>query len=284
MSKQAKIILFSCLYIIGILASFTNIWFGIFALITICLVQLIKRVFSAKYFISILFILVAGFTNTHLNTNYDDDLTPYTENNVILNAKVISIPSNSIENRTKFFVSANSLEFEDEIYKNLNAKTLVTINDSQYKIQKIKIGDTLQMKGRLKAPIKATNPSQFDYAKYLQVKDTFSLLYVDTNWKILSHATDFNGKLIRKLNDTRNNILSIHRQNIESPMIEILGGIIFGDDAVNPDEETKTSFIKSGIFHILAASGMNVTLIFGIWFFFAKTFYNIKSFAFLQRI
>lgn len=277
MSKQAKIILFSCLYIIGILASFTNIWFGIFALITICLVQLIKRVFSAKYFISILFILVAGFTNTHLNTNYDDDLTPYTENNVILNAKVISIPSNSIENRTKFFVSANSLEFEDEIYKNLNAKTLVTINDSQDKIQKIKIGDTLQMKGRLKAPIKATNPSQFDYAKYLQVKDTFSLLYVDANWEILSHATDFNGKLIRKLNDTRNNILSIHRQNIESPMIEILGGIIFGDDAVNPDEETKTSFIKSGIFHILAASGMNVTLIFGIWFFFAKTLrFNYK--------
>lgn len=277
MNKQAKIILFSCLYIFGILASFTNIWFGIFALTTICLLQLIKKFFSAKYFVSIIFILIAGFTNTYLNTNYDDDLTPYTENNVILNAKVISIPSNSIENRTKFFASANSLEFEDEVFNNLNAKTLITINDSQEKIQKIEIGDTIKMKGRLKAPIKATNPSQFDYAKYLQVKDTFSLLYVNDDWEVLSHATDFKGKLLRKLNDTRNNILSIHKQNIDSPMIEILGGIIFGDDAVNPDEDTKTSFIKSGIFHILAASGMNVTLIFGIWFFFAKTLrFNYK--------
>ena len=137
MNKQAKIILFSCLYIFGILASFTNIWFGIFALTTICLLQLIKKFFSAKYFVSIIFILIAGFTNTYLNTNYDDDLTPYTENNVILNAKVISIPSNSIENRTKFFASANSLEFEDEVFNNLNAKTLITINDSQEKIQKI---------------------------------------------------------------------------------------------------------------------------------------------------
>ena len=53
-------------------------------------------------------------------------------------------------------------------------------------------------------------------------------------------------------------------------MLEILGGIIFGDDAVNPDEDTKETFINSGIFHILAASGMNVTLILGIWLFFAR--------------
>ncbi len=277
MNKQTKIILFSCLYIFGILASFTNIWFGIIAFVLICTLQIVKKLFSIKYFISILAIIIAGFTNTYFQVNYDDDLTPFTENNVILNAKVISIPSNSIENRTKFFVSANSLEFEDATYKNLKAKTLVTINDSQDKIKKIKIGDTIKMKGRLKAPIKATNPSQFDYATYLQIKDTFSLLYVDSNWEVLSHATDFNGKLLRKLNDTRNNILSIHKQNIQSPMIEILGGIIFGDDAVNPDEDTKDSFIKSGIFHILAASGMNVTLIFGIWFFFAKTLrFNYK--------
>ena len=182
MNKQAKIILFSCLYILGILTSFTNIWFGIIAFILICLLQAVKKLFSLKYFISILAIIIAGFTNTYFQVNYDDDLTPFTENNVILNAKVISIPSNSIENRTKFFVSANSLEFEDSTYNNLKAKTLVTINDSQDKIKKIKIGDTIKMKGRLKAPIKATNPSQFDYAKYLQIKDTFSLLYVDNNF------------------------------------------------------------------------------------------------------
>ncbi len=284
MNKQAKIILFSCLYILGILASFTNILFGIFAFVIICTLQIIKHTFSIRYFISILAILALGFINTNLHVNYNDDLTPYTENDVILNAKVISIPTNSIENRTKFYVSTNSLELEDETIDNIKAKTLVTINDESNNINKIKIGDTLKMKGRLKSPIKATNPSQFDYARYLQIKNTFSLLYVNSEWEILSHATDFNGKVIRKLNDTRNNILSIHKQNIKSPMIEILGGIIFGDDAVNPDEKTKDSFIKSGIFHILAASGMNVTLIFGIWFFFAKRLKFHYKFSILAGI
>ncbi|MCD7780590.1 MAG: DNA internalization-related competence protein ComEC/Rec2, partial [Candidatus Gastranaerophilales bacterium] len=144
------------------------------------------------------------------------------------------------------------------------------INDSNEKIQKIKIGDTLKLTGELKSPKYAQNPSQFDYSRYLQFKKTFSLLYVNNNWEILPDKTNIKDKILRKLNDTRSKIINIHAQNINSPMLEILGGIIFGDDAVNPDEETKTSFINSGIFHILAASGMNVTLIFGIWFFFAR--------------
>ena len=67
-------------------------------------------------------------------------------------------------------------------------------------------------------------------------------------------------------------------------MIEILGGIIFGDDAVNPDETTKDNFTKSGILHILAASGMNVTLIFGIWIFLATKLKFNYNFSILMGI
>ena len=54
---------------------------------------------------------------------------------------------------------------------------------------------------------------------------------------------------------------------MKSPNIEVLGGIVFGDDAINPPDLIKTSFINSGLLHILAASGMNVSIIFGIWYF-----------------
>lgn len=272
MSKQAKIILFTCLYITGIIATFSKgmLFFGILAVLALTVFQIIKKYFPAKYFVSLLLIFFIGLANANFHLKFDDDLTSYAGNDVTIKAKVISIPSNNVKNRTKFYAKALNVSF-DEFYKeNLEAKTLITINDNQEKLNKIKIGDTLELKGRLRAPTTATNPSQFDYARYLQNKNTFSLLYVNENWQIISSANDFNGKLIRKLNDTRNKILDIHRQNIQSPMIEILGGMIFGDDAVNPDDETKDAFIKSGIFHILAASGMNVTLIFGIWFFFAR--------------
>ena len=286
MKKQAKIILFSCLYITGILAALLKGTVAICAIVIVFLflLQIIKKLFSLKYFLCLLGIFFIGLINAIAHLSFDDDLTPYADNNVTVSAKVISIPSNSVKNRTKFYVQTQSIKFDDIEKDFLDAKTLVTINDNSERLKQIKIGDTLELKGRLKTPVKASNPSQFDYAKYLQYKNTFSLLYVNSDWNIISSATDFKGRLIRKLNDTRNSILDIHRKNIQSPMIEILGGIIFGDDAVNPDEDTKDSFIKSGIFHILAASGMNVTLIFGIWFFFAKSLRFNYRFSILAGI
>lgn len=279
MSKQAKIIIFCCLYLLGITACFSNaiLFFGILILAVLTALQIRKQIFSLKFLSALFIIFSIGLLNTNVHLKQDDDLTSYTDNNVTLTAKVLTIPSNNIEDKTKFFAQVSSISFEEINNDNINAKTMVTINDNREKLNTIKIGDTLQLSGKLRQPLPATNPSQFDYARYLQFKNTFSLIYVDKDWEIISHAQDLKGKLLRKLNDTRNQILLIHKQNIKSPMIEVLGGIIFGDDAVNPDEDTKENFINSGIFHILAASGMNVTLIFGIWFFFARTLrFNYK--------
>ena len=62
----------------------------------------------------------------------------------------------------------------------------------------------------------------------------------------------------------------MHAMNIKSPELELLGGIVFGDDAVSPTPEMKTSFQHSGLTHIIAASGMNVSMIFGMWFFISQ--------------
>ncbi len=275
MSKQAKIILFSCCYILGILGFFfiPLLAVGLILLISFILIGINKNLFSYKYTFTLFLIFLSGIINTAINLHYDDDLTSYTDNNVNIIAKVLTIPSNNLENSTSFFAQVNSISFDEVNKNNINAKTLVTVKDNQDKINKIQIGDTLFLNGKLKEPIPAKNPSQFDYAKYLQLKNTFSLLYVKDNWKILNSAQDTKGKILRKLNNKRNNILAIHKQNIQSPMIEVLGGIIFGDDAVNPDNNTKENFINSGIFHILSASGMNLTIIIGMWFFLTR---NLK--------
>ena len=272
MTKQTKIIIFSCLYMFGILTFFSN-YLLIFCVILFATILglMYKNTFSPKFSIILCLIFIVGLINSAIHIKYSDDLTPYTDSNLKLSAKVLTIPTNVNKDKTKFYAKVLSIYTEQGNIDIKNAKTLVTINDTEYKFKNIKIGDTLLMEGSLKSPQTSKNPSQFNYAKYLQLRDTFSLFYVAENWKILRNADDNIGKLLAKLNDTRSNILKIHAKNIKSPMIEVLGGIIFGDDAVNPDNETKKSFINSGIIHILAASGMNVTLIFGIWFFFAKT-------------
>lgn len=272
MSKQFKLILFACLYIAGILGFFSNLMLilGIFTVIVLISLFLTKKLFSFKYLSLLIFIFCLGLINTAFKYNLDDDLSSFGNCYADFTAKVLTIPSNSNEGKTKFFAQVYSINSENGVRKNLNAKSYITITDEQEKLNKLKIGDTIKLHGRLKIPEKAKNPSQFDYAQYLQFKNTFSLIYALEDWQIIGETQDFKGKFIRKLNDTRNSILNIHRQNIKSPMIEVLGGIIFGDDAVNPDEITKDNFIHSGIIHILAASGMNVTLIFGIWFFISS--------------
>ena len=273
MNKQAKIILFSSLYMLGIVAFFSNYFLLISSCLFITLFFLFfyKRLFSFRFFIVLIVIFSIATLNSNLHLKYDDDLVAYANEYATVTAKVLTIPTNSHKDKTKFYAKVSSVETNIIEKTEINAKTLITIYDTSGKFKEIKIGDTLLIKGKVKLPQNAQNPSQFDYAKYLQNKKTFSLIYSQDDWKIISRNTGILDKFLRKLNDTRNDIISIHAQNIESPMLEILGGIIFGDDAVNPDEDTKETFINSGIFHILAASGMNVTLIFGIWFFFART-------------
>lgn len=279
MNKQAKIIVFSCLYMFGIYSFFSEYFLPVSIGIFIILGYLykFKNLISTKLFCTYAFIFLLGFFNASFNLHTDDELTTYANENVNITAKVLTIPTNSQEYRTKFYVKVLTISTKDETNKNITAKTLVTINDETKDLREIKIGDTIKLEGKLKLPNIAQNPSQFDYARYLQLKKTFSLLYVNENWKIQNRAGDFLGKLIRKLNDTRNNIIEIHGQNIKSPMLEVLGGIIFGDDAVNPDDSIRENFINSGILHILSASGMNVTLILGIWFFLTKSLrFNYK--------
>ena len=273
MSKSIKIITVICLYVTGVFAFFYPFFYiiGILSVLFTLYLFLNKKAVSFNCLFCLIMFFILGVFNTSLSLKYDDDLVPFTNNNdVKIKAEVLSIPTNNLSGKTKFYAHAFYVAHDNNIKENINAKTLITITDKQNKINEIKIGDILTLTGRLKSPEHALNPYQFDYARYLQFKKTFSLMYVTDDWEIISNSSSLKGKMIRKLNDTRTKILDIHRQNIKSPMIEVLGGIIFGDDAVNPDDDTKDAFLKSGIFHILAASGMNVTLIFGIWFFFAK--------------
>lgn len=272
MTKQVKVIIFSCLYMAGIIAFFCEQFlFIVLPVIAVFIMYACKRRTILSFAVIICLAFILGLLNSKLHIKQYDDISSYSDNEVTAVLKVITIPSNNSDEKTKFFAGVKSIKTAGAKIENINAKTIVTIKDREDKFNKIKLGDTLEVNGILKSPPCGVNPSQFDYARYLRYKNTFTLLYVGEEWKILSGADDYAGRLLSGLNDIRTKILKLHSKNINSPMLEVLGGIIFGDDAVNPDDDTKKAFVNSGIIHILAASGMNVTLIFGIWFFVAKS-------------
>ena len=155
--------------------------------------------------------------------------------------------------------------------KDVAGKTFVTISANPKTLEHLNIGEKISIHGNLRKPFSASNPSQFDYSVYLRNFNTFTVLYSEADGlKFLDDKLSVKWRFLQSLNNTRNKILKTHSKFLKSPNLEILGGIVFGDDAVAPPDYIRTSFINSGLLHILAASGMNVAFIFSFWFVILK--------------
>ncbi len=266
-NKNAIMLLTSIIFMIGVLSYFASNSVLLAFIITILFIILLYlRILDVKRILILTAVFYFGFFLTFFKIKPNDDLLPLTPLNSTFTGQIVSIPNSSDKTKTKFFMKVKSFANES-----ISGKTLVTISGTREKLGKLNIGDTIKIKGSLREPFRATNPSQFDYGAYLKNFNVFTVMYADEgNFEIIKSKLSFKWKFLQELNNTRNRILKIHSKYLQSPNIEILGGIVFGDDAVAPPDYIKNSFINSGLLHILAASGMNVAFIFTFWEYILK--------------
>ncbi len=257
----------SIVFMSGILACFYGyavLFAAVFTAIMLFLLYL--RLFDIRKILVFVLIFYCGFFLTFCKIKNHDDLLNMVPIDTAISGRIVSIPESVDKTKVRFFMEVTKAGDED-----VQAKTFVTVNGDENVISKLDIGDRIKVSGRLRKPFYATNPSQFDYSAYLRNFNTFTTMYSKTDGvEILSEDATSRWKFLQMLNDTRNRILRVHSKYLKSPNLEILGGIVFGDDAVSTPEYIKNSFINSGLLHILAASGMNVAFIFTFWFFILK--------------
>ena len=266
-NKNCVMFLASLIFMLGVLSCFYN--FGIlFAgiLTSIAIVFLLLKIFSIKRILFLILIFYSAYFLTFYKIKNYDDLVTLTPLNSTFTGRIVSIPNSADKTKTKFF-----LQIEKAGKQAVEGKTLVTLSGREEQLEKLNIGEKITIEGSLRKPFNATNPSQFDYSSYLRNFNTFTVLYSDNDeFKIVKSKPEFKWTFLKNLNNTRNRILRTHSKYLKSPNLEILGGIVFGDDAVAPPDYIRTSFINSGLLHILAASGMNVAFIFTFWFLILK--------------
>lgn len=262
-NKNALMFITALIFMAGILAYFNDnaiLCAGILTLTAV--VTILKNYLSLKYILFWVFIFYFGFFNAYFRIHTTDGLVPYAWQEAVIEGQIISIPNSNSPDKTKFFLKADKING-----KEVTGKTLVTFTGNDF--SNLQIGDNYEFSGKLRTPFKAGNPSQFDYGKYLRNFDTFTVFYTD-NAKLLNGRLTLKWKFYQNLNKLRNKIINVHAKYLKSPNLEILGGIVFGDDAVAPPDYIKASFVNSGLLHILAASGMNVAFIYGFWVFFMR--------------
>ena len=261
-NKNAVMFIAAIIFMSGILGFFNDnalLLSGIYTLIAIILV--LKRIISVKYILILLALFYLGFFNTYFRIKVSDDLVTYAPGKVSVKGQIVSIPNSGDKIKTKFFLKVNEVN-----EKPVSGKTYVTVGGEDF--SDFQIGNFYEIKGSIKVPFKAGNPSQFDYGKYLRNFDSYTVFYANKeDCKVIQERLTFKWRFLQQLNILRSRIVSVHSKYIASPQSEILGGIVFGDDAVAPPDYIKASFVNSGLLHILAASGMNVAFIYGFWFF-----------------
>ncbi len=262
-NKNFVMFLTSLIFIAGVSSYFYGAAILVAALITVGLLAcLYLNLFSFKRVLFLIFVFYFGFFISFIKIKNYDDLLPLAPLNTTFAGQIVSIPNSPEKDKARFFMQVDKVAGND-----VAGKTFVTISANPKIIEHLNIGEKISLKGNLRKPFSASNPSQFDYSIYLRNFNTFTVLYSDGDGlKFINDRTSMKWKFLQGLNDTRNKILKTHSKFLKSPNLEILGGIVFGDDAVAPPDYIKTSFINSGLLHILAASGMNVAFIFSFWF------------------
>ena len=273
MNKRFKTILFITFYILGIVSFLTNTVFAYtFAIFFLICILLKKNFISGKFAIISLLIFFIGFLNILFRLKTSDEIANLAPSNgITLCGTVVSLPTSSSKEYTKFYFKVDKYKKFSQPETTANGKVIVTLFKTDKSSSNIEIGDRLSLSGQLSKPRRASNPSEFCYATYLKHQNVFSRLFAnDTDCKLLEKSRNNPYSFLAYLNKIRSKIISKHSENIKSPELELLGGIVFGDDAVNPTPEMQESFQKSGLTHIIAASGMNVTMIFGMWFFLSQ--------------
>lgn len=264
-NKNVIMFLTTLVYILGLYAFFTKASIIFAFLVTLIFILfLLKNLISPKLLLFWTFIFYAGYFNCIMQIKNTDDLVKFAPTKCEIIGQIKSIPKVG-EYNTKFYFQVNKIKINDKVIENLKANTFVSIKN--YKNNDLRLHDYYEIKGLLRTPIKAGNPSQFDYANYLKNFDTHTVFYSNNNEiRPIKHKKTLLTKFLQGLNELRIKIIDTHSKYLKSPNTEILGGIVFGDDAVSPPEFIKTSFINSGLLHILAASGMNVAFIYGFWY------------------
>ena len=253
------------IYIMGVYAYFTNLSVFFSVVISVfAIIGILKNFISPKLILFWVFIFYFGFVNAYCRIKSADELIQKAPCTITLEGQIVSIPNSSFSDKTKFYFKTNE------------GKTLASITSENGDFSTLKIGNYYKISGKLRTPFEAVNPSQFDYGNYLKNFGVFTLFYADINdIEPENKSITFKWKFLQSLNDIRYRILDTHTKYLKSPNIELLGGIVFGDDAVAPPDFIKTAFINSGLLHILAASGMNVAFIYGFWFFFLNTIFKL---------
>jgi competence protein ComEC len=222
--------------------------------------NLLQNIFFGTISYLLVFILGMFTFFVHSDQNSKNHYTKqlFEETNSI--RAIVSTSLKTNEKYNKYFIQLKS--FNDST---VSGKILLYVPKTNQ--QKLHSGDEIWLNSNLYPIPKAFNPYQFDYAAYMEKQHVFHQIYaVENQIKVIQTHHNFDYK-IEKLRNNLSNSFDIH--HFDSKTKAIVDALLLGQ-RVDLDKETVTDYSNAGVIHILAISGLHISIIYFFIVFLLK--------------
>ena len=216
--------------------------------------------------------MMSFYIHSDLNSKHHYTKKSFEESNSIRAIVTTTLKPN--EKYYKYFISLS--HFNDSI---ASGKLLLYVPKSN--IETLHSGDEIWLNRAIYPVPKAFNPYQFDYSKYLEKQNVFHQIYAQENQiKIIqTHKTiDF---YIETLRNNLSKSFDIH--HFKPKTKAIIDALILGQ-RLELDKETIADYSNAGVIHILAISGLHISIIYFFIVFLLKPLKRMKFGAEIQLL
>lgn len=216
--------------------------------------------------------MMSFYIHSDLNSKQHYSKKSFEETNSIRAIVTTTLKPN--EKYHKYFISLS--HFNDSI---ASGKLLLYVPKSN--IETLHSGDEIWLNNTVYPIPKAFNPFQFDYSKYLEKQNVFHQIYTQENQiKIIQrHKTlDF---YIENLRNNLSKSFEIH--HFEPKTKAIIDALILGQ-RLELDKETIADYSNAGVIHILAISGLHISIIYFFIVFLLKPLKRVRFGAEIQLL
>ncbi|MFZ3588223.1 DNA internalization-related competence protein ComEC/Rec2 [Bacillus sp. DJP31] len=216
----------------------------LFALIVVCFI--LQRDIKIGIGFIVAFILFGYNFYFHESTN----VSKLTEGTSSFTGKIITTPT----------INGDSLRFNFELASGEKLYFTYKIQTEQEKngLLRLKSRTICSFEGELKPPQEARNYNSFDFKKYLYWQKVHWM--VSPSSFSMSSCKNRRMTLIDHINHQRDTALNSIEQNMPSPLNGFVQALIFGGRGLI-EEDVLIAYQELGLIHLLAISGMHVSLI-----------------------
>lgn len=163
--------------------------------------------------------------------------------------------------RVRFTMNVHFILSHDTI--RCKGKVTTTIYKAKYDTSAPSLfpGDKVSVKGRLSEPAGQRNEGEFDYRRYLYLKDIHFTFRAYGYASLVKNGTEEDALLMNLVvYPAKAYCIKTIESNVPGDEGQYLKGLVAGDRS-DISDETRTAFTDAGVSHLIAVSGLNVAYI-----------------------